>query len=156
MAKSEYLIKISPSLDEQKISKINAQIATLKENFGEDVVIHFDIDWSKEIPKTTESVRELGKELNNAGSALRTFADISLVMQGMQMLTSQFKDVRDHAMQFNRSLGMIGTLGAKNFKELREPILELTKIIPYSANEIARSIYFGADVMGGLVDVADG
>ena len=155
MAQGSYTIKINPTLDKAEMDRISAKIKELKSVFGEEVKIHFDMDWTKEIPKATEGVRELGKELNNAGSALRTFADISLVMQGMQMLTSQFKDVRDHAMQFNRSLGMIGTLGAKNFKELREPILELTKVLPYTANEIARSIYFGADVMGGLIDVAD-
>jgi TP901 family phage tail tape measure protein len=38
---------------------------------------------------------------------------------------------------------------------LREPILELTRVLPYTANEIARSIYFGADVVGGLIDVGD-
>ena len=146
MSKQEVKIKLTPFIDQEDKKKVVKQIKDIPDK--KDIKFGLVDDFSRpaeKIKDTTNQIKDAQEQVNQAtkdyGSiATKSFteslASLGLALNAIDQIGGKLLDLRNASVSFNQSLATIGTLGAKNFRDLREPILQLTKEIPYTAEQI--------------------
>ena len=88
-----------------------------------------------------KALQDTQKEFGQLGTvATKSFTDslasLGLALNAIDQIGGKLLDLRNASVSFNQSLATIGTLGAKNFRDLRDDILDLSSRMPFAAEQI--------------------